>query len=394
MADVLGKKISELAETTDLAGLYTIGSDKNNQSKKVSLQMVKEAADYANAQGDYAKTVGDSVQGNTGVDEYPVFSASSQYAAGDVVLYDGRLYKFTALHAAGAWVGTDAVETSIKDQTDSKLTELSVEINQVSNSLSGVFNSAASKNLFNSAHVKVNTRAGLDEGTRAGCLASEWIVVENGYYTLSNKQAAGAAYVIALKDANGTITSSNKNISPNTSYTFLIDGAVAVQIGPYSVENASKIYSCQLEKGQQATDYVPGGEVFTPSTEAFRPMFDSEAAIFNEDYEEGGSLTILSMADGKPTSFGYRKSSGAGMASALIEHGKNLYNSETDSFGPRADGTGVSTGVRCSDFIKKEPIGSFFVDFTDTPSYARSVPAQRQRSRRPWRSARCSPSAF
>ena len=38
MADVLGKKISELAETTDLAGLYTIGSDRNNQSKKVSLQ--------------------------------------------------------------------------------------------------------------------------------------------------------------------------------------------------------------------------------------------------------------------------------------------------------------------------------------------------------------------
>ena len=130
MADVLGKKISELAETTDLAGLYTIGSDKNNQSKKVSLQFVKEAADYANAQGDYAKTVGDTVQGNTGVDEYPVFSASSQYAAGDVVLYDGRLYKFTALHAAGAWVGTDAVETSIKDQTDSKLTELSAKINQ------------------------------------------------------------------------------------------------------------------------------------------------------------------------------------------------------------------------------------------------------------------------
>lgn len=125
MADVLGKKISELAETTDLAGLYTIGSDKNNQSKKVSLQMLKEAADYANAQGDYAKTVGDTVQGNTGVNEYPVFSASKQYAAGDVVLYDGRLYKFTALHAAGAWIGTDAVETSIKDQTDSKLAELS-----------------------------------------------------------------------------------------------------------------------------------------------------------------------------------------------------------------------------------------------------------------------------
>lgn len=131
MADVLGKKISELAETTDLAGLFTIGSDKNNQSKKVSLQFVKEAADYANAQGDYAKTVGDTVQGNTGVNEYPVFSASKQYAAGDVVLYDGRLYKFTALHPAGAWVGTDAIETSIKAETDVKLTELESEVGNV-----------------------------------------------------------------------------------------------------------------------------------------------------------------------------------------------------------------------------------------------------------------------
>ena len=124
MADVLGKKISELAETTDLAGLYTIGSDRNNQSKKVPLQFVKEAADYANAQGDYAKGVGDTIQGNTGVNEYPAFSSSTQYAAGSVVRYNDKLYRFTALHPAGAWVGTDAIETSIKAETDVKLTEL------------------------------------------------------------------------------------------------------------------------------------------------------------------------------------------------------------------------------------------------------------------------------
>lgn len=124
MADVLGKKISELAETTDLAGLYTIGSDRNNQSKKVPLQFVKEAADYANAQGDYAKGVGDTIQGNTGVNEYPAFSSSTQYAAGSVVHYNNKLYRFTALHPAGAWVGTDAIETSIKAETDVKLTEL------------------------------------------------------------------------------------------------------------------------------------------------------------------------------------------------------------------------------------------------------------------------------
>lgn len=128
MADVLGKKISELAETTDLAGLYTIGSDRNNQSKKVPLQFVKEAADYANAQGDYAKGVGDNIQGNTGVNEYPTFSSSTQYAAGSVVRYNNKLYRFTALHPAGAWVGTDAIETSIKAESDVKLTELESDL--------------------------------------------------------------------------------------------------------------------------------------------------------------------------------------------------------------------------------------------------------------------------
>lgn len=59
MADI---KISELQPTTDLEGLYTIGSDKNNLSKKVPLQFLREAADYAIEQGDYAKREGDSIE--------------------------------------------------------------------------------------------------------------------------------------------------------------------------------------------------------------------------------------------------------------------------------------------------------------------------------------------
>ena len=36
------------------------------------------------------------------------FSDSTAYAIGDLVVHDGKVYKFTAAHAAGAWVGTDA----------------------------------------------------------------------------------------------------------------------------------------------------------------------------------------------------------------------------------------------------------------------------------------------
>lgn len=52
-----------------------------------------------------------NLNANTGVDEYPVFSDSEAYSAGDVVNYNGKLYKFTADHAVGAWTGTDAEET-------------------------------------------------------------------------------------------------------------------------------------------------------------------------------------------------------------------------------------------------------------------------------------------
>ena len=146
MADDLGKKISELPETTDLQGLYTIGTDKNTSSKKVSLEFLRQAADYANAQGDYAKSVGDTVAGNVGATDYPVFSASGVYAIGDVVRYADRLYRFTAPHQAGAWNGADVELTSIneeaqrkvselKQETDQKLTELESDISVIDNDI-------------------------------------------------------------------------------------------------------------------------------------------------------------------------------------------------------------------------------------------------------------------
>ena len=54
-----------------------------------------------------------NLNSNTGVDDYPVFSASEAYSKGKVVNYNGKLYKFTADHAAGAWTGIDVEETDV-----------------------------------------------------------------------------------------------------------------------------------------------------------------------------------------------------------------------------------------------------------------------------------------
>lgn len=55
----------------------------------------------------------DNLNASVGVDEYPAFSESKSYSAGDVVNYQGKLYRFTADHAAGAWIGTDVEETDV-----------------------------------------------------------------------------------------------------------------------------------------------------------------------------------------------------------------------------------------------------------------------------------------
>ena len=43
------------------------------------------------------------------------FSTSNNYNAGDYVIYNGLLYKFTANHSAGAWTGSDAIQKTAMD---------------------------------------------------------------------------------------------------------------------------------------------------------------------------------------------------------------------------------------------------------------------------------------
>ena len=56
-------------------------------------------------------------QGGTSFEDlgYSPFDAAESYAKDDVVIYNGKLYEFTASHPAGAWTGTDAKETSVAE---------------------------------------------------------------------------------------------------------------------------------------------------------------------------------------------------------------------------------------------------------------------------------------
>lgn len=85
---------------------------------------------------------------NIGASDYILFSASSNYSIGDIVRYDGKLYKFTSAHAAGNWLGTDVELASINSILTSKLTELESEVQFQHNTLYGGSYSKSENNII------------------------------------------------------------------------------------------------------------------------------------------------------------------------------------------------------------------------------------------------------
>lgn len=49
----------------------------------------------------------------------PVFNTATAYSKGDMVNYNGDLYVFTANHSAGAWTGSDVVQTKVSSELSS-----------------------------------------------------------------------------------------------------------------------------------------------------------------------------------------------------------------------------------------------------------------------------------
>lgn len=58
------------------------------------------------------------LNGDDSMAEVKEFSTASAYAKGDMVIYDSKLYEFSAAHTAGAWVGTDAEEIGTQGDVD------------------------------------------------------------------------------------------------------------------------------------------------------------------------------------------------------------------------------------------------------------------------------------
>lgn len=107
-----GKILKDLidAKVIEAGGVSFDTVPTKGSTNPVTSNGIKEAMD------EQAK----SINSNMGVADYPTFSESTAYSAGDVVNYNGKLYKFTADHAAGAWIGTDVEPYNLKKDIEER----------------------------------------------------------------------------------------------------------------------------------------------------------------------------------------------------------------------------------------------------------------------------------
>lgn len=116
----------DVQHTNPIYQLYvkdSTGWVNNGRFTSISAGVVQELGDSETAVISQ-KAVCDIV----GINDYPTFSENQYYKSGDVVNYEGKLYEFTAVHEKGAWIGTDAEETSMKKDLGKKDKKLEEDI--------------------------------------------------------------------------------------------------------------------------------------------------------------------------------------------------------------------------------------------------------------------------
>lgn len=117
--------------SADDAELSAAGAAESAEDAETSAgeatQSATDAAASATAAAASATQAASNAQAALG-DIAPVFDTTKAYNVGDYVIYtDGKLYRFTADHAAGAWVGTDVMAVAIGQD----VSELKSAINAV-----------------------------------------------------------------------------------------------------------------------------------------------------------------------------------------------------------------------------------------------------------------------
>lgn len=127
-----------MAKKIDIAGEL---ESKTTEGKLADASQIKDSSRENKSQKNINDEFQNEIQENsadiqrlyrsTGIDEYSEYSELTDYIIGDVVLYDGVLFRFKADHAAGEWDYNKVEEWSEKKEREAKLSELGSKVGLV-----------------------------------------------------------------------------------------------------------------------------------------------------------------------------------------------------------------------------------------------------------------------
>jgi lysophospholipase L1-like esterase len=267
----------------------------------------------------------------------PTFSASTNYAAGAYVYYDGTLYKFISAHAAGSWTGTDATAVALGND----VTTLNNDVSDLRSAIDEIVDVTLSPNLLDTA--KVTDGYYIENGTPhqyAGWSYSDFIPVRgNEKYLFTYLNSANSGFMQAIRGYVNFYDSGKQIISGTGSYVTNTDLFTSPANAQYCIVS-TKSENLSLAK---------------------KPMFclssftETEGILLPSEYVQFGSTVVIKpeQIEGKVDKTGTNQVTKEN--ADFINKSVNLFNHDAltpNTYISNTDGTEVSyNGWSASDYI-------------------------------------------
>lgn len=224
----------------------------------------------------------------------PIFDTATAYVAGKYCNYNGKLYEFTADHAAGSWTGTDATEVTLGDV----LSDLKNDLDKTDTFLHKQTEIVYSRNrIDDSAIVDGLLQADGTVVSTANRVTSDFIPVTDGtpyklcYWDASQNKTVNSVMRYCLYyDANKNIV----GVGPNGSGT---------ATGTFSASNLAYV-RVSFDELHASTMMLLLADTSTAGITAFIPYSETENIKYGKTYKvvaNGDSITF----GHKPSVSGY-----------------------------------------------------------------------------------------
>ena len=214
---------------------------------------------------------------NTGISEHPAFDPAGDYVVGNVVNYEGRLYRFTAKHVAGKWIGTDVEKWSERKEVEGGLAELATKIISIPVIQSNLYNDIKSISVTPLSLPIVDKNG--DVLTTRDTLG--WMAVEKGklYHVVGDVNLSiGQSVIVAWSESPLPDTYIDNYDSFLAAGSYHIDTIIESKGVRLTTSNGLSVYECEKK-----TDTIE------KRIEDLLDEVDKTILLFEQTYTKSGS---------------------------------------------------------------------------------------------------------